>query len=286
MIIILLSLVFFYFGALLGFTLLSYTFFWYEACNSDHRDYLRRISKNKVGRWLANGVISSLITQNLIVLFFPFCFWRRLWNPEPDATCSNPPILLLHGLFHNASAWMLYRWILRRRGFRNTYAVTYNCLNTDFSELQKKVAGEVDRLSAAFPDQRIILIGHSLGGLLATAYAEDRKNHDKIFAVVTLGAPHRGSKLAALGINHLARSLIFQGKLVRELREKAEPSEAPKLAIYSPIDNLVLPNDSLQITEPGWSSLESLPVSHIAMLYHRRLANMVVEYLLVRAAKR
>lgn len=280
MTIFLLSLIVIYFGTLLGATLFSYAIFWYEACNSDHRDYLRRISGNRVGRWLIMGAIGNLISQNLLMLFFPLCLRRRLWDPEPDPTCANPPVLLLHGMFHNAGAWVFYRWILRRRGFRNTYAVSYSCRKTNFTQLLERLDETVHGLLAAFPDRRIILVGHSLGGLLAKAYAEDSRNHEKIFAVVTLGTPYQGSKLAAFGINRLVRSLIYKGELVQELRRKSDPSSVPKLAIYSPIDNLVLPNDSLRVAEPGWSALESFPSSHIAMLYDKRLAELVADHLL------
>lgn len=286
MIIMLLSFIFIYCCTLLGVSLFTYTVFWYEACNSDHRDYLRQISRDRVGRWLARAIIGNFLSQNLVVLFFPLCFWRRLWDPRPDSTCPNPPVLLVHGLFHNASAWVIFRWVLRRRGFRNTYAISYNCFNTNFSALLQRLDREVQRLADLFPGQRIVMVGHSLGGLLAKAYVEDARNHDKISALVTLGTPHQGSKLAALGVNRLVRSLIFKGELVEELQRRAEPSPAPKLSIYSPIDNLVLPNHSLQAAGPGWSCLESSPVSHIAMLHHRRLAVLVAEYLLVRAVQK
>jgi len=283
MLIFLLTAIFLYFSALLGFALFTYSFFWYETFNSNHRHHLQQISKNKIGRWFTRGIISSFISQNLVVFFFPLRFWRSLWNPQPDSSCSSPPVLLIHGLYHNVSAWVIYRWILRQRGYRNTYAFGYSSIDNSFAELLNKLAEEVSRISAAFPDQRIVLIGHSLGGLLAKAYVEDLRSREKVAVLVTLGSPHQGTKLAALGTSSLARSLSYQGELFTNLQQRALPSEVPKLAIYSPIDNMVLPNESLQPTEPGWSCLESFPVSHVAMLYDRRLAKLVVEYLQVRS---
>lgn len=272
-----------YLSISLGFALLSYTFFWYETFNSSHLEHLRKLSKNRVGRWLLRGIITSFVSQNLTVLFFPLRFWKRLWNPKPDLSCPRPPVILIHGLYHNVSAWVLYRRLLIRKGFRNTRAFGYSSLNTNFFELLKRLEKEVENLLERFPDQPVVLIGHSLGGLLARAYAEDPANSQNVAAVVTLGAPHQGSKLAALGAVKLARSLGHRGKLFEQLEPKIKPPEIPCLAIYSPIDNMVMPHTSLQVAHSGWSHLEAYPVSHVAMLYHKRLAKLVLEYLQIRA---
>ena len=42
---------------------------------------------------------------------------------------------------------------------------------------------------------------------------------------------------------------------------------------------MVLPNQALQTTEAGWVQQETTPISHVAMLYHRPTAELVMEYL-------
>lgn len=283
MVIAIMIAMFFYFSVLFGFALLTYAFFWYETANSPHREHLEQLSKGKLGRWLARGVVSSFISQNLVILFFPLRFWRRLWQPKPDPACPRPPVILIHGLYHNVSAWILYQWLLKRKGFRNTYTFGYSSASKNVDEVLQKLDQQINKLAKQFPNQRVILVGHSLGGLLARVCIQDSKNATKVAAVVTLGSPHQGTKLAALGVGKLARSLIYHGQLFRELEQNTAPPEIPRLAIYSPIDNMVLPNESLRIDQPGWSHLESYPVSHVAMLYHRPLAKLVIEYLQIRA---
>lgn len=272
-----------YLSISLVFALLTYTFFWYETFNSSHLAHLQHISKNRIARWLMTGIITSFVSQNLTVLFFPLRFWTSLWDPKPDLACPRPPVILIHGLYHNVSAWVLYRSLLIRKGFRNTHAFGYSSLNTNFYDLLKRLEKKVENLSERFPNQPVVLVGHSLGGLLARAYAEDPANSQKVAAVVTLGAPHQGSKLAAFGAVKLARSLGYRGKLFEELEPKIKPPEIPCLAIFSPVDNMVIPHESLQVAHSGWSHLESYPVSHVAMLYHRRLAKLVLDYLQIRA---
>jgi triacylglycerol lipase len=97
--------------------------------------------------------------------------------------------------------------------------------------------------------------------------------------VITLGAPHQGSKLAALGLGKLAKSLIYRGPLIEELEKAKEPSDIPCVALYSPVDNMVLPNHALQTSGAGWIHQETGPISHVAMLYHQPTAKLVIEYL-------
>jgi triacylglycerol esterase/lipase EstA (alpha/beta hydrolase family) len=130
-----------------------------------------------------------------------------------------------------------------------------------------------------FPNHPPILIGHSLGGLLSRACAQSLGGPARLAGVVTLGTPHKGSKLAALGLGRLAKSLIYRGPLIDKLDEGKRMAATPCVALYSPIDNMVLPNQALQTTEAGWVHQETAPISHVAMLYHRQTAQLVLEYL-------
>jgi len=121
----------------------------------------------------------------------------------------------------------------------------------------------------SFPGEGVLMIGHSLGGLLAKAYA-GRKDVDQgpaIRAVVTLGSPHKGSRMVVFGIGKLAKSLTFGSNLIHELEQIKTPSEVECTAIYSPVDNMVLPAESLK-APPGWKEKMTGPICHVSMLYH------------------
>ena len=269
-----------YLAVLLSVALLTYGFFWYETANGAHRKHLEKISGGSVGWWIAKGVITSLISLNLIVVSFPFGLWRRRLKPQPDPTSPRPPVILIHGLQHNVSAWLLYRWQLTSKGFRNTYAFGYNCFGTSVDELLEQLDRLVLEILDQLPQQRVILIGHSLGGVLARAYVENPRHAGKVAAVVTLGAPHQGTKLAVFAPGKLGRSLSYHGPLFHELEQNAAvPADAPCLAIYSPVDSMVLPSEALLVAHPGWSHLEYRPMSHVAMLYHPGLVRLVITYL-------
>jgi triacylglycerol lipase len=268
------------FGIMLGFALLTYGFFWYETANGPHLVRLRELSsQGRVGRLLLRGIVTSFGSQWLVVACYPLALWRDLWRPRASARSPTPPVLLVHGLYHNASAWVLYRWWLKRAGFTNVYAMSYNSLKYSFDDLAQRLDQWVAEVMANHPpEQKAFMIGHSLGGLLIRAHLTKPEAAQKIAAIATLGTPHCGSKLAALGIGKLAQSLIYHGALSRRLEQAPQPAGVARLALASPVDNLVLPQDALVTTQPGWIQEETPPVSHVAMLFHRPTARRVLAF--------
>jgi pimeloyl-ACP methyl ester carboxylesterase len=263
----------------LGVSLLTFTLFWYETANSEHLQYLEDLSNGRPGRLLIKGIISSYLSLTVTLLLYPASFWRRWWEPRLDPDCPAPPIILLHGLYHNVSAWTLYRRWLAAAGFSNIVLMGYSSWNQSFHALVKRLEQLIAQMEERFPDKPPILIGHSLGGLVARACVHSPKNPSRVGGVITLGTPHQGSRMAALGLGKLARSIIYRSALIRELELGAEKADVPCIALYSPIDNMVLPSSALQTACAGWIHQEVAPISHVAMLFHRPTAKLTIEYL-------
>jgi triacylglycerol lipase len=267
-------------AGMVGFSLLTFAFFWYETANSPHRSYLQQLSKGKVTRWVLKGILFGCLSQIIVIFSFPLGFWKSLWDPKPDLTCPLPPVFLVHGLYHNASAWIAYRWWLKRVGFHNIFVRSYSSWQVSFGELADQLEQWVNQvMTEHFPGRKAILIGHSLGGLLIRSCAARPGMAQTLAGILTLGTPHQGSKLAVLGIGSLARSLRYRGPVVDMLQRQNIPDTIPRVAIYSPIDNMVLPAEALHTGQAGWIEQEAFPVSHIMMLYHQPTAKLVQGYL-------
>lgn len=263
----------------LCFSCLTYAFFWYETANSDYRVRLDRLSGNRTGRWIFRGILTSWATMILTVVLYPLGIPRSLLRPSSALDPSSPPILLVHGLYHNATGWMLFRKWLKRAGFTNVYAINYNTLTRTFRESVDQLNRSIEGIARLHPGQGVILIGHSLGGLLSRICAERASPEGAIAAVITLGTPHHGSRLAVLGPGRTAPSLIPGGPLFEELERDSKPGAVPCLALYSPMDNMVLPNDALVIERQGWTVERIAPISHVAMLFHRATAMRTIEWM-------
>ena len=272
----------------------TYLIFWYEAANSSYGMTLDQQSDGKPFLWLLRGTLSSICSNVVVVCLFPLGFVKNLWMPgptgvpvgvkvdaKPDTKIDTTVVVVfIHGIYHNASAWAYYRWRLKRKGYSRIHAFSYNSWNTTFWGIYGKFESWMKQVERDCPGKELVMVGHSLGGLLAKTYAHkrDESRSSVIRRVITLGSPFKGSKMAVLGFGALAGSLRYQGPLVREL-EKYQPStELPCVAFYSPVDNMVLPTESM-IPPAGWKQEQTVPMGHVAALYHGPTFKRVLSYI-------
>jgi len=164
-------------------------------------------------------------------------------------------VLLLHGLMQTRRVWE----VLEERLRDHNYAVMSFHLaglagrfNTHPVETTAGfVAEKLDRLRAKHGFGRVHLVGHSMGGLIAREYIQHLGGAAHVRSLVTLGTPHRGTPMAALGVAVLgfgllptaAAELLPGSRLMRKLRAPV-PSDLPFRSIYSRGDLLC----------PSWSA--------------------------------
>ncbi len=271
----------FLFVIIVLFSLLTYAFFWYEAANGPHVEHLKRISDGKVGRLVLRGICSSVTSSVMVLLLNVFLFSRAIRKPNRGAHSSAlPPVVFIHGLYHNATAWVFYRRWMRRHGVTDVHSFQYNSMKYVLEDLLDQLDVFMNRILAEQKAESVIIVGHSLGGLIGRAYLNRVADRSLVSALVTLGTPHQGSKLSVLGIGRLARSLEFKGPMIRDVESGfAASCRVPRLAFYSPVDNMVLPNDALRTDDPGWAFIETKGMSHVSMLYSKTLADQAAEFL-------
>lgn len=254
------------------FSFFTYSFFWYENAPTI------RSGKNagkRLARLIPLGFLSGVFSVMTVIATFPFGFIASLWRPR-TLSPSQPVLILIHGLYHNPSAFALLSRRLKKAGYQNVFVPGYRSLFTSFEDVLEKCGEQIRRVRAQVPGAKFILIGHSLGGLVSRVYAERASGEDVPAALITLGTPHQGSKMAAFGIGRLAESLMFRGPLFEELERAGLDLPCPGVAIVSPVDNLVIPTEGLEPPSPGWATFETAPVSHVGMLYSSTTARQVL----------
>ena len=263
------------FAVSIAVSLFTYALFWYESAARASCPPCAN-SARCMPFLILRGVLSSILSMLLAMVLYPFGLLRPFWRPK-SISQTQPLIILLHGLYHNSGGWLLFRHRLLAAGFQNIYALNYRSFFTSFEATLRKLERFLGDVRREAPDRPVILIGHSLGGLLARAYAERADSIDVPELVLTLGTPHQGSKMAAFGVGRLARSLLFRGCLFMEIEKGPPRLPCPGVALYSPVDNLVLPAEALTVPYPGWLYHETAPVSHVAMLFSKQVARKIVE---------
>ncbi len=164
-----------------------------------------------------------------------------------DVEAAGTPIVLVHGIFDNRSIFTLLRRGLHKRGFGSTYALNYSPLTDDIRAASARLGLLVDRVCDETGYERVHVVGHSLGGLIGRYLVQRLGGDERVHTLVTLGTPHGGTLPAHILPLELARQMRTDSELVAELSEPAPDCRTRFLAVWSDIDQLVIPQANARI---------------------------------------
>lgn len=167
-----------------------------------------------------------------------------------DVEAAGTPILLLHGMVDNRSIFTLLRRGLRRRGFGRIVALNYSVLTHDIPSAAQRLAGHVEQLCAETGYERVHIVGHSLGGLIARYYVQRLGGDARVHTLVCLGTPHAGTHAARLVPRRVAGQLRPDSAVIAELAEPAPNCHTRFISVWSDLDQLMVPKRSARIDHP------------------------------------
>jgi pimeloyl-ACP methyl ester carboxylesterase len=272
-----LSLFFLLFSLLVGATaavvLLSYAIAWYEYANRQPELLDRRFDPGRMGlacRLLLQETFFLLVT----VLQHPLG-WLRQPEKLPEYG-SGTPVLLLHGLFHNRACWGWLRGALRRRGLGSVQTMNLPPW-FDVETLVERIDQKVDALRHASGANRVHLVGHSMGAMLARHYLQLRGGAEKVASCTLLGAPNGGSRLVPFALTPLGELLLPGSEFLERLAETPLPQGIPLRNIYSRHDNMVIPFENCHLE--GAENVELSGLGHAALLYHPHAVEAIYDAL-------
>jgi pimeloyl-ACP methyl ester carboxylesterase len=199
---------------------------------------------------------------------------ERLLRAQPQARTGSdaPPVLLVHGIYCNAAVWWRMRRRLQTWGLRNLYTVNLTPPLAHIDVFVAQLASEVERVCRSTAAPRVILVGHSMGGVVARAYAQQAAA--RVAKIITLGTPHHGSTLAHWGFGADARELR-PGSAWLERLSAAEhaPPAVPIVSLYTWHDNYVAPRRSPVVA--GATNVALRGVGHLTLLFSAAVARRV-----------
>jgi len=169
--------------------------------------------------------------------------------PPDPAGGPLPPVILLHG-FGTSSAVTAplarhLRRELRRPVIRMPLGGRLPIHLADVRKSAARVHAEIERRAAAAGFPYVDVVGHSLGGLVATYLLKALDRGRRVRRVVTLGTPHRGAPAALLGallfgfFSRAIWQMIPGSPLLRQLAGLPVPAGSEVVAVASDADGLV-----------------------------------------------
>lgn len=205
-----------------------------------------------------------------------------------DGPTAAMPVILVHGWIHNRSAFLGMARALRRHGFRHVHAVDYNPLAYGIAELAGLLAAEVDRVLGATGAGKVMIVGHSMGGIVSRYYVQQLGGHQVVDTVITLGSPHRGTYAAHVGVGVAAAQLVPGSPLLRQLEASARLGDVRWIAVYSDLDLLILPAVNAKLVHPALRAhnVRVTDLGHLSLLLSGQVVREVVTHLADRSLHR
>lgn len=239
-----------------GIVALSYTFAWRHAWKAppELEVGVLRIAWSAACEWLA--------FMALFVFIQPFERWWMGGEPSAAARAGRPLVLLVHGYVCNRGLW----WWLRRGLRADGIPVATVNLEPPFAgidRLAEQLHDRIESLAAETGADLVILVGHSMGGLVARAYLRWH-GAARVARLVTLGTPHKGTWLAHIGLGANAREMEPENDWMRRLAA-AERAPVPMLCVWSAHDNFIMPQDGARLA--GAREIVLPALGHLTMLF-------------------
>ena len=187
--------------------------------------------------------------------------------PVADHPARNP-ILLVHGLTDKSHKMRKIASHLRTLGWE-VYDIDLTPNNGDakLEVLAQQVADLVSRTFA--PDQKIDLIGFSMGGLVSRYYVQRLGGIDRVQRLITLSSPHHGTVTAYFSLRPGCVQMRPDSEFIADLhRDVDRLNRLNFTSLWTPFDLMILPPTSSQL---GIGTEIMLPVlTHPLMVFDPR----------------
>ncbi len=224
------------------FALSGFLFFllWFDTANrlqTGGDDELSFAPDRWIDAWIAEALSSAYM-----ILLLPLG-WLGLRNDKTNADLGNdaPPVLFVHGWMMNGSCWWpMIKELKKRRKTRKLYTMSLHPTFASIADYPALVHEQVESLCRLTGHDKVVLVGHSMGGLIIRRYLADY-GPERVEKAISLGSPHHGTRLAIISHSRNGKQMKLDSKFLIDLADRDRYREIEFHSFYSVHDNYVWP---------------------------------------------
>jgi triacylglycerol lipase len=239
------------------------------------------------GIQILNSVAPRLPFSRLIHWFHAITFeilallglvFMRLIPHSKKRPGTDRPILLVHGYAHNSSIWAIQKKRLEEKGLGPVYTIDLGYPFHSIPAYAEHVKTKVELIAKETARNDLILIGHSMGGLVSAWYSTHLAPVDTVTDVITIGSPLGGTIMAWFAPGPNAKQMYPDSDFVQQLQvSMAQAKKVRFFHIGSKSDEIVIPASSSIVDAKPYFIIEDL--GHASLLYSDRVTNKICSWL-------
>jgi len=194
--------------------------------------------------------------------------WSASQLRTPTAPSTKVPVLLIHGYCCNYGVWHDVAPRLQALG-HTVLAINLEPLFCSIDEYASQVEQAIAQLRAQTGQQRIALVGHSMGGLVIRAWMR-AYGDTQVAVALTLGSPHQGTQITPHAKLPNARQMVWASDWLQALQESESPQRRALLRIaLTEQDAIVFPQT--RQTLPGVDTQVFSGIGHLQLCTDARV---------------
>ncbi len=234
---------------------------------------------------ISNASASEIVANLKAINMYPLGLIQdnKSGYKHPRHSVNPRPILLVHGIVHNRSAFHSLKRRLQKQGWHNIYTINYTTSYGSLGSMVGQLSKRVDEVLRVTNAKQIDIVAHSLGGVVARYYMSLGEGRGKIKELITLGTPHNGTMLSRilsfLPGSSLGWDLRENSYFLRIMNETSLPKSSRLTNIYSPLDWTVWPKSNLTVKGSPKAAFQNIcidTVGHTGFLYSQKVFDTII----------
>lgn len=217
------------------------------------------------------GILAVFVT-------FPI---RYFWNDQKVSASGNgKPILLVHGYLNNGSVWFIQKRWLEAAGLGPIYTINLWHPFCSLHQYAKQVHQKAEQIAKDTKQKELILIGHSMGGLVSCLYAIQQAPPQTVTDVITIGSPLAGTHMALLALGANAKEMRRESEIVKQVQTAIPHCTSTRFYhVATKVDQLIIPFQSALIGDRSEHQFILEDVGHVGLVYSKRVARCICHWL-------
>jgi triacylglycerol lipase len=228
--------------------------------------------------WFAREIGATALIFGLM----PFGWWpssptrkrrQRDIAEAPDPAAIRNPVLLVHGYSLNRACFTFLKTYLHTRGWEWVWAANHRPRSSPIPVFAKRLGRTIERLKDATGADKVDLVCHSMGGVVAAYALKEYGYSEHVRRVITLGTPWAGTKTYVFCWMREGADLAPSSEVIAAIADY----QGDTVAIWSQYDQLMVP---LKTAAPDHArTVEIKHLGHVEMLTSARVFRMVADSL-------